>query len=290
MVRSLAVTILVVLLFASCTEKVDIELDTTYTRLVVYGEITTEAKTHSIELKKSADYFFNKPAEVVTDANVEISWEDTTIFLTESTNRPGIYETGPDFRGKVGKTYSLRIDDVDINNDGESEEYTASSYLPPANPVDSITFQYTSTSFFKILEIKVWALDPVGIKNYYLFKALVNNKLISDTLTEITAQNDDFFDGNYTNGITSQVLDMTDPGEKVQAGDTVTFELNGITEEFYNFILEAQSESFGQNPLFSGPPANIRSNISNDALGFFTAYSVSRSSRIVGARDLVENN
>ncbi|MGC9341509.1 MAG: DUF4249 family protein, partial [Bacteroidales bacterium] len=79
----------------------------------------------------------------------------------------------------------------------------------------------------------------------------------------------------------SQFLVDSKADEKLEPGDTVTFEANSITEEYYNFLVEAQSESFGQNPLFSGPPANISSNVSNGALGFFTAYSLTRSSRIV---------
>jgi hypothetical protein len=34
---------------------------------------------------------------------------------------------------------------------------------------------------------------------------------------------------------------------------------------------------FGSNPLFSGPPANIKGNINNGGVGFFTAHSVTRS-------------
>jgi hypothetical protein len=33
----------------------------------------------------------------------------------------------------------------------------------------------------------------------------------------------------------------------------------------------------GSNPLFSGPPANVKGNISNGAIGFFAAYTTSRS-------------
>lgn len=267
--------------FISCTEEVDIELDSTYTRLVVYGEITTDTTVHRVELTKSADYFFNQPAEKVTNAIVELSYRDTSLRLFENPDLPGIYETTSDFYGIVGETYNLSINGVDIDQDGESEEYTASSYLPPVNDIDSITLKYTSNSFFSGWEIQVWTFDPAEIRNYYAFKSLVNNKLVTDTLTEIVIQNDDLFNGNYTYGITSQFLDDSKENEKAVKGDTVTFEINSITEEYFYFLFEAQSESFGQNPLFSGPPANISSNISNGAIGFFTAYSVSRSSAIV---------
>ncbi|HPM92458.1 MAG TPA: hypothetical protein PKZ74_06565, partial [Bacteroidales bacterium] len=53
-----------------------------------------------------------------------------------------------------------------------------------------------------------------------------------------------------------------------------------ITEEFYDFVMTLQSETGFQTPLFSGPPANVKSNLSNGAVGFFTAYSVAYSSKV----------
>ncbi len=272
--------ILSLILTASCTEEVEIELDSTFTRLVVFGEITTDTTTHEVELKKSADYFFNQPAERISNARVELSYSDTAFVLQENPEAPGIYQTPSDFFGSPGKTYTLTIGEVDIDEDGEDESYTASSYLAPINPIDSITLMYTANSFFSGWEIQVWTWDPLGVKNYYVFKALVNGVLVTDTLNELIIQNDDLFDGNYTYGITSQFL-MDSGDEYLKPGDVVTFEANGITEEYYNFLLQAQTESFGQNPLFSGPPANVSTNLSNGALGFFTAYSVSRASKVV---------
>ncbi|MFW5820040.1 MAG: DUF4249 domain-containing protein [Bacteroidota bacterium] len=272
------------LLCASCTEKVEIELDSTYTRLVVYGEITTDTTVHRVELEKSADYFFNQPAEKVSNALVQLSYDDTSFLLRENPELKGIYETDPDFYGLPGKTYRLSIEDVDIDEDNESETYSASSYLPPVNSIDSITLLYTTTGFFSGWEIQVWTYDPANVENFYVFKALVNGKLVSDTLTELVIQNDDLFDGNYTYGITSQFLIDSKEDERLKPGDIVTFEANGITQEYYDFLFQAQLESFGQNPLFSGPPANITTNITNGALGFFTAYSVSRASALVSSQ------
>jgi hypothetical protein len=278
--KRLLYTLLPAIFLVSCTEEVEIELDSTYARLVVFGSITTDTLAHEIELKKSADYFFNQPAEKISDAIVELSFADTSFQLNEHPEKPGIYHTQPDFFGVPGETYHLTVNGVDIDEDGSAETYEASSFLPPVNPIDSITLMYTANSFFAGWEIQVWTYDPAGIENFYIFKARINGVLVTDTLTEYVIQNDEFFDGNYTYGITSQFL-MESGDQVLEPGDVVTFEANGITEEYYTFLFEAQTEAFGQNPLFSGPPANVKSNISNDALGFFTAYSVSRSSKVV---------
>ena len=156
--------------------------------------------------------------------------------------------------------------------------YTASSRLNPVNPLDSISLNYFD-SFFTGYEVRIYAWDSPR-KDFYAFKVLKNGILLTDTLTELIVQNDVFFNGNYTYGIPSQFLNDDKPDEQVHEGDTITFELDGITEEYYHYIIEAQSQVFPQIPLFSGPPANISSNISDGAIGFFAAYSIARSSVI----------
>ena len=263
----------------SCTERIQLELDSSYTRLVVYGEITDMPGVHQVRLTTTSDYFYNKEIPFVSDAIVEISDGEVNHLLTEKGN--GIYETSEDFTGVPGKTYQLNISDVDINQDGEKEFYRASSYMPELGKMDSISLKYTTNSFFSGWEIQVWAWDRPEKRDYYVFKAYLNGRLVTDTLTELVVQNDDLFNGNYTYGITSQFLIDSNADERALPGDTVVFEINGINQEYYNFLVEAQNESFGNNPLFSGPPANITTNLSNDAIGFFTAYSVKQARKIV---------
>jgi archaellum component FlaF (FlaF/FlaG flagellin family) len=260
-----------------CTERIEIEVDSSYTRLVVEGNISTDTMQHAVRLSKSSDYFYNKPALSVSGAMVSISDGDSTVLLDESQKYPGTYMTDPGFYGVPGKTYTLTISHVDVDENGVFEEYNASSELKPIISIDSIQLEQLAGNNYNFYEILLFAWDP-PVKNFYAFKVLKNGVLIKDSLNEIIVQDDVFFNGNYTYGIPTQFLDQNKEDEIIMPGDTITFEINGITEEYYKFVIEAQSEIFYQTPLFSGPPANISSNISNDAIGFFTAYSVGRCS------------
>jgi hypothetical protein len=262
-----------------CTERIEIKVDSSYTRLVVEGYISTDTMQHSVKLSRSGDYFYNKPSLPVSGAIVSLSDGDSTVLLSESHKYPGIYLTDPGFYGVSGKTYTIRISQVDVDENGVFEEYYASSELKPVNPIDSIQLGQLEGNDYNIYQILVFAWDP-PVKNFYAFKVLKNGVLITDSLGEIIVQDDVFFNGNYTNGMPFQFLDQNEEDEIIVPGDTITFEINGITEEYYNFMMEAQSEIFYKTPLFSGPPANISSNISNNAIGFFTAYSVERCSVI----------
>ncbi len=265
----------------SCTERIDIELDSSYTRLVVYGEITDVANRNFVKLSKTSDFFSNEPSPPVSGASIEISDGQRIILLSENKDNPGVYEAPIGFRGIPGRTYTANISEVDIDENGENEFYTARSTLLPINEMDSVTLKYTKNSFFSGWEVQVWAWDPEDVKNFYSFKAYKNGKLLTDSLDDYIVIDDVLFNGNFTFGITALFLNDAELDEKAVPGDTIYLEMNGVTEEFYQFIIDAQSETGPSTPLFSGPPANISTNISNNALGFFTAYSVVKDSTIV---------
>jgi len=104
--------------------------------------------------------------------------------------------------------------------------------------------------------------------------------MLTDTITNRFVSEDEFYNGNYTNGIGVGYLDQSKEREVIRVGDTITFQGCSITEDYYNFIITLQSETGFQTPLFSGPPANVKSNINNGAAGFFAAYGVAYSSKV----------
>ncbi len=261
--------------FYSCTEKISIDLDSSTVQLSIYGEITTQEKIHEIRLATTANYFSNQPVQGISGADVRLFDGTREFLLQENDTIPGLYETSSNFSGTPGKTYKLSVENVDINKDGEMESYSAISTMPEVVPIDFIELSYLSSAFISGWQVHLFATDPAGVKNFYVFKVYKNNVLLTDSLQEYIFQSDEFFDGGYTNGIISQFLSDRKYNEKANQGDEITFELNGITEEYYKFLTEAQSEISPKTPLFSGPSANVRSNINNNAVGFFTTYSVS---------------
>jgi len=272
-IRNLFYLSLLLTILAACTERIEIELDETYTRLVVEGKITNETKSHRVLLTKTSNYFANEPAPKVTGAIINIS--DGTNNYPLSEIAPGIYETAANVKGEIGNIYTLNISNIDIDNNGNDETYTASSLLRPVAPVDSIKVEFRK-DWGEIWTVKVYALDP-PTTDYYMFNVYNNGKLLSDTLDEVFLTDDLLFNGNYTNGIVSQFFEE----EEADIGDTITFEMCGITKEYIEFLYDLQIESGYSAPMFSGPPANIKGNISNGALGFFTAYSVSIGETII---------
>jgi len=275
-IKTLLLISLLSIIAFSCTERIDIELDDSYVRLVVDGSITTDTMVHTVELSSTSSYYYNKPAPPVTGAEVSITDGTQTFSLTE--NSPGIYQTAPSVYGVPGKTYSLNIKLA--SEIGGQTDYSATSTIYPISPLDSVSLLFhPEWSANGIWEVKCYVQEPPTV-DFYRFLILKNQVLLTDTLDEWFVTDDLFFNGNYTNGATVAYLQQESAEEGLTPGDIVTVEVNSIGKEYASFLFEAQAELRGSNPLFSGPPANVKGNISNGAIGFFAAYSATRSSTV----------
>jgi hypothetical protein len=266
--RIITVMFFAIFVYTGCTERIDIELDSTYTRLSVEGYITSDTMAHFVRLTKTTDYYNSEPPPPVTDATVELDDGESIITLSEYNSMPGYYFTPFDYFGVPGRTYNLSIHlKEEINNE---TDYTAVSQMKPVADIDSITVVYNSN--FEGWEIRIFALDPPS-EDYYSFQVYKNGELQSDTINEVSITDDRFFNGIYLAGVPAYFVRGQN---SVAPGDTITLKMGAITKDYFTFLVELRDETFKfRNPLFSGPPANIISNISGDAVGYFTAYSVS---------------
>ncbi len=264
--------ILIIVINSSCTERIDIRLDDSTVKLVVEGSITTERKSHKVFLSTTSGYFYNQKPESVQGATVSISDGVNNYNLTET--GPGVYQTAQFVRGSEGVTYTLN---VKLNSQvGGYTDFTASSKILPVASPDSVKLLYhPEWSSSGLWEVMCYFQDP-PTNDFYRFLVSKNGTLVSDTLDEWVVTDDRFFNGYYVNGATVAYLDQGINEERLTSGDIVVVEINNLSEEYASFIWDSQSEIRGSYPLFSGPPANVKGNISNGAIGFFSAHAVRR--------------
>lgn len=274
MKNNLIYTFLALVMLSSCTEKIDIELDETYARLVVDGFITTDTTVHTITLTKTTNYYYNEMPPPVTGAEVSVTDEDGNEEVLQETD-PGVYVTSENYYAIEGKTYTLRIL-LEEAIDNETL-YEASSKVLKIYPVDSVSLahhpDWGEEGFY---EVQCYYQDPPE-KNWYMFNIFKNGVLMTDTINKRFVTNDEFYNGNYTNGIGVGYLDQSVDREKIYPGDIITFQAANIEKAHADFIWRLQEEVGYQLPLFSGPPANVNGNISHGAIGYFAVYSVTYS-------------
>lgn len=261
--------LILALVVASCTEPMDLDLDSTYARLVVEGAFTTDTGVHRIRLSTTTDFYYSAKPPAVSGAKVTISDGSTVFILTENPSGSGIYETQDGVFGQVDNTYQLNVEL--LQELGGHKFYTASCLLRPTAGPDSIQIVYQPTWGQGFWEIKLYAQDP-PTQDFYKFLTYINGTLVTDTLYEVFVVDDRFFNGRYTNGVGVSFLNSEVEDNRLNPGDTVTLMMANVTDDYHHFILTARIESGFNTPLFSGPPANVKSNVNNGAIGFFAAY------------------
>jgi hypothetical protein len=280
MIKKILHIVLLAMLAAGCTEKVDLKLDTTYTRVVVDGNIQTDTGVYRVTLTKSADYFANEAVPKVVNAGVTLSDGVNSFVLHETVEgASGVYETAPGFAGQVGKHYTLHValpeSVAGINS------VDASCTLPSVTHLDSIgALFHPEWGKEGVWTIRLWAQEPGNEINYYLFNLYRNGKLMTDTITKKVVSDDKFYNGSYMTGVDVIYLNNEHKWETIYPGDTIMLQMSGITKEYYDFVNQVVQAGFNI-PFFSGPPANVVGNVSNGGVGFFAAYSNSWAKAVV---------
>lgn len=257
----------------SCTEIIDIDLDTDRVRLVVEANITEIEDKQFVKLTETADYFSNTPPKGVTNAVIQIDNGDHIFTLSESNTEEGLYLMPEGFMGKQEESYGISI--TLENEIGGHSEFSAQTKMPLlSDDIDSISVEWFPQ--FEGWAVRLYAQEP-SREDFYMFSGIRNGELITDSIHEVNISDDRLYNGNYTHGAIVLLLNE----EQLEVGDTFTLILSNITKEYASFVTEIQTEIQANDPMFSGPPANVSSNISNEALGWFTAYPSAFTSTIV---------
>ncbi|MBL4668569.1 MAG: DUF4249 domain-containing protein [Flavobacteriales bacterium] len=260
----LFVTIIISLF--SCEKPIDFDLNNQEnSRLVVEGSVTNQTKAHTIKLTRTSSYYENQPAPKEVGATVTIF--DGTSIHTLSEISDGIYQTATTYKGEVGKTYTLNIT---TNNDNF---YTASSNLVAVATIDTVLFNVdTDFDDEEVLILEHYGPEPNEEGNNYMWLVDINGINYTEDIATTMFVTDEHVNGNYIDGFEFQEILL----EELPNTDTlkVTVEMHSISRKYYDFLVAIALETEFNGDLFSGPPANIPSNISNGGLGFFIASAV----------------
>ncbi len=162
--------------------------------------------------------------------------------------------------GKPGNTYTLHVS-------AEGKQYTAVSTMPQPVNLDSVTIE--KTRIFNNTNISAVAnfQDPAGLGNYYQFTEYLNGVRLPETFV----LEDRLSDGKY---ISRSLYDSTD----LKIGDNVLVKMYCIDANVYSYFLTYTQVTNNDNQ--SASPANPNSNISNGALGYFSAHTT-RSKEVI---------
>ena len=256
---NLILVILTAVFFNSCTDVVDIPLNTDNPRVVIDASIIwqkgTTGNNQVVKLTTTTDFYTNT-IPVVSGATVSIKNSSNVIFNFVETPNTGIYSC-KNFIPVINQSYTLTV----INH---GQTYTASETLKSVAAITSITQEKQTGLGTDFLKLKAFFNDPASADNYYLYKY----KFTKNLKPEYAVDDDLFFQGNT---FFSLVLE-----EDTKPGETVEITHYGISKAYFNYmnILLSVAGSSGGGP-FQSPPATVKGNIKNQTnfdnypLGYF---------------------
>jgi len=253
---------LFIISFSSCEKEIDVDLRSVEPQISIEG-IVKEDQLATVRISHTLDFNNNNGYPNLSGAIVSISDDHgNSEVLKQGAN--GWY-TAVDMTGKIGYTYAMSVV-------YEGQEYTATSKMPPHVSLESVTIKKIAAidNPFVILHIP----ETVG-KQYYRALLFINGKQDRD-LPEFTT-NTEVIDKGDRNRWDLQVFSNDADIDPIKKGDELTIEFQ---------CLDKGAQKFFESLVYAvGTPTNPVSNISNGAMGYFSACTVDRKTIIADWED-----
>ena len=255
--------IILIIIFHSCEKVIDIETEFEDKRLVIDANISKHKDSidgiASVKLSETIPYFSDQES-IVKNASVKIETNQIVYNLVYNNDK---------------KEYSSIIENINKEEFVLSiirNEYTyrSSEKLITTPKIKSVIFGDRKSLNKDEVELRVTFIDPPEKGNYYLWKFGPKKSGKYDYLPALD---------KYINGNEFTFSFFIDKTEYLQNSDFINIEINGISENYYNYLNILTSQAGAQNGRpFSTSSSIIRGNISNLVseekfpLGYFRVY------------------
>ena len=244
----------------SCSEEIiDIDLSDYRDTIVIEGIIADNSGPHRVRISKAKYIFESAESQIVRDASVTISDDLGNIAVLEETE-PGLYETRS-ITGVHGIVYTL--------------EEKASSVMPGPLELELIRFQRFGSNtpeYFLYCSFQ----DREDADDFYRINFYRNGYYLASDMI--------LYQGEYTDGEKIVIDDLNNYFYRLDRVNIEVISLNRNIFEYYYFLENSFPEDEGDgevSDIIEFGYSNPKSNISNGALGFFSAQSYTNYSRVV---------
>lgn len=278
--------ILIVAVFFSCEDPIDIDHPQGEVRYSVEGEITTVNKIGRVFVTSSAQYDETEIPKI-EGAKVTL-FKNNVILSTYEDRGEGVYLSKDSIKGEVGQSYHI---EVELSNGTLLKSYPEKIKIVTA--IDSIYSKHVSdyiydngppreidneeTGYYVFLN----TTENVGKGDAYRWKVYINDDLLDDP--EQLFFYDDF-------GVDGTNIEQLDFNFLANLGDEVRIEQTSISKRNYDYLFSLLNEALPSGG-FGTPPAPVIGNIydmnnsENTVFGYFTASDVSSATiKIVGSK------
>jgi Domain of unknown function (DUF4249) len=274
--KKIALLILLSSLILACNEQtVILDLSQVPSKVVIDGLVTNVAGKQYVMVSRSASFYQSGKTQRITNATVRVedNLGNVFTFAHNPTNKPdsvGRYSGGR-FKGVIGRRYKLSV-----TVDGQT--YTAEDNLVSVTTIDKAIpgiddeqkkDPKVAGQFYKLL---ISLKEPQETIDYYLFKFYRNGVRHQFSPSDVFVSSDD--------GLAATVTDL---GLNVffAEGDKAKAEVYSLSRGAYLYYSDLRNLLTSDGGLFSSPPANPRTNISNGGLGVFQVSALNSSTEVL---------
>ncbi len=270
--RRLIPYIIITLLLGSCVKETDWDMEPPGEPVIVVDGIITDVQgVQDIRLSYSVNDLNESPAPV-SEAGVLISNQDSSWQLAENPPYSGMYKTPANFVAVPGKNYTLLI-----STNGKI--YTAKTAMEAGKLFDPLMYKPDDDDSLYRID---WVASAFSADFPAMWEIILDWSQVSG------------YEGRDSAGTHARLLFYTLPtldvsqlfAPKVEeihfpAGTWITENRYSLTAEHAEFIRELLMETSWQGGLFSSMPANVTTNLSSGAVGWFGACGKSSLSLVV---------
>lgn len=250
----------------SCEEKIEIEPIANNKEIIaIDGIITNEKKQHLIKISYLSGHI-NQVPDPVSGAAVFISNGDTSFILRELLPASGVYFTDS-IRAVTGKKYQLTID---FGN----KTFFAIADIEPVTPLFHASYISTRENFYQL--IPNTSTNAPAMWEYIIDWSGVGPINDEDSLMKVR-----LLYYNLGNIDVPQVFATGKEAVEFPAGSVIYEKKYSLTQAHANFLRSLLLETEWTGGNFDAAHANLLTNFSSGAIGFFGACTVVSDSILV---------
>jgi len=293
MKNTILITCSFLLVFTSCEDTIDVDLDQNVDQLVVDAWINNNPEKQVIRLTTTAPYFKDSFTPVVTGATVIVTDDAGDTFSFLDNDNDGTYEWIP----AIGQTLGQIGTKLRLTISSEGETYTATSQIHRVPSIDSISVRFRDDMLGEPdgIYAELFAKDFVGEDDVYWIKSFKNGEYLNKP-DELNIAYDAAFTAGTVDGVTfirpirEFVNPTTEDDESPYVfGDSIRIEIHSLNLDAFFFLEQVFTQTtIGDNGIFAEPPSNVSTNIENLdlnskklPLGFFNVALVSSEEVVV---------
>jgi hypothetical protein len=259
-IKNIFYILLAAISLQSCKEEVDLDVPNGEPKVVVESEITTETDSSFVKITKTSNYYSTDPYPTITDATVTVNGVP---FLHTG---KGIYRPAVPYTGIRGQIYNLNIV-------AEGKTYTSSAILERMFRVDSVFQIYKDKEAFQDAG---YTINFVGFDDRPRTKYTYFRQGKFDTIVQRDSIEDFKVLFNSTETKVGESYNFELPFTRLQKGEECIMIFRSVTKEMSDFIAAYSLQTDGAPGPFQVPPANLPTNVTGGAIGYFATYDVVR--------------